>query len=109
MKSVINDLFPGESRAQRRRTLVSESSERLFTPLSQIWDLQDLGKTPQRVLCPYCKQTARTRVRRSDSSTTKTVNALLWMGFADPFALASYDWCQNTDHFCTRCNGHLVR
>ena|ERR1700733_2740525 len=26
----------------------------------------------------------------------------------DPFALTSHDWCQNTDHFCAKCNGYLA-
>lgn len=30
------------------------------------------------------------------------------MGLGDPFALTTYDWCQNIDHFCTSCNGHLA-
>lgn len=33
---------------------------------------------------------------------------MLWMGLGDPFALTAHDWCQNVDHFCHNCNGHLA-
>jgi LITAF-like zinc ribbon domain len=105
MKSVINDLFPVDSRARRRRGLVSESLERIVT---HILPLHRLGKRSEQVHCPYCKQITKTRVEQSDSKTTKGVNAILWMGMGDPFALTSHDWCQNIDHFCANCNGHLV-
>ena len=49
-----------------------------------------------------------TRVEHSDSKASKRVNALLWAGLGDPFALTAFDWCQNTDHFCAKCDGHLA-
>jgi hypothetical protein len=105
MKSVINDLFPVDSRARRRRGQVSESQERILT---RILPLHHLGKRSEQVYCPYCKQTTKTRVEQSDSNATKGVNAILWMGMGDPFSLTSHDWCQNIDHFCANCNSHLA-
>ena len=89
--------------------MVSESQERILISPSHMSPLHRLGKTSEQVYCPYCKQTTKTRVERSDSKTTKGVNALLWMGMGDPFALTAHDWCQNIDHFCMRCNGYLAR
>jgi hypothetical protein len=108
MKSVINDLFPLDSRARRRKGLVSKSQERILASPSHISSLHHLGKRSEQVYCPYCKQTTKTRVEQTDSKATKGVNALLWMGMGDPFALAALDWCQNIDHFCSRCNRHLT-
>jgi hypothetical protein len=108
MRSVINDLSPADPRARRRKGLVCESQERILTSPSRTSPLRLLGKTSQQVFCPYCKQTTNTRVEQSDSKKTKRVNALLWMGMGDPFALTSHDWCQNTDHFCAKCNGYLA-
>jgi hypothetical protein len=108
MRSVINDLFQADLRSRRRKGLVCESQERILTSPSHTSPLRLLGKTSQQVFCPYCKQTTNTRVEQSDSKTTKKVNALLWMGMGDPFALTSHDWCQNTDHFGAKCNGHLA-
>jgi hypothetical protein len=109
MKSVINDLFPADSRARQRNGLVSESQERILTSPSHVSPLHSLGKKSEQVYCPYCKQTTTTRVESSDSRTTKGVNALLWIGMGDPFALSAFNWCQNIDHFCMRCNGYLAR
>ena len=108
MKSVINDFFPADSRARRKKGLVSESQEAILTSPSRTSPLQRLGNTSDHVYCPYCKQTTETRVERSDSKATKKVNALLWMGLGDPFALTAHDWCQNTDHFCTKCDNYLA-
>jgi ribosomal protein L44E len=108
MKSVINDLFLPDSRARRRKGLVSESQERILASPSHLSSLHRLGKRSEQVFCPYCKQATQTRVEQTDSRTTKGVNAILWMGMGDPFALTTLDWCQNIDHFCSRCNGHLT-
>jgi hypothetical protein len=105
MKSVISDLFSVDSRARRRKGLVSESQETILTHISP---LHRLGKRSGQVYCPYCKRTTQTRVEQSDSKTTKGVNAILWMGMGDPFALTAHDWCQNIDHFCSNCNRHLA-
>ncbi len=76
--------------ARRVKSLAPESREKtVFNP--QITPLDNLGKTSQYVHCPYCKQTTMTRVEHSDSKTSKTVNALLWAGLGDPFALTAHD------------------
>ena len=96
----------------RRHTISAASSrEALFSSScsSNASSLSHLSKKPATVNCPYCHNITTTRVRQSDSKTTKAVHAVLWAGMADPFALTTFDWFQDVDHYCSRCGGHLVR
>ena len=81
-------------------------------PQSNNNDIQPLvacqGREPTTILCPYCRTEGVTRTKNYVGSSMAAVLAILLCCFGWCCCLCCLPFCcrpcQETDHYCTRCN-----
>lgn len=68
-----------------------------------------LQEQPELVDCPFCQHQAMTRVAKEDSSMTMIAGGLLCLVCICLTCLpCMLGWCQNVDHFCSKCGKQLT-